>query len=537
MKYRDYRDQADGPGSFSDRTSLFPFFPRMLQSPFMGWFLAAFYAVTMLFIALQYHTVGDYNVETDFFWSYIPVAKSVLHGSFIIEGFRGPAYPVILACANVLFKDFFRAGVVISVLSAAGTLFFAFQLMRRLFRADIAFVGTFLIGVNRTFVQYSYSASTDMVFNCLLTASVYMLLRNEQRQWRDILISSALAAVAYLTRFNGVFILAAVPAILMLINPFHLDWKERLKTSGVFLGVFLCVIAPWGVYCLLEKGSFFFNLNYLNIAYEMFAKGRISWDQYWNVEMQKFHSLSQVIFADPGRFISTIGSNLYQHFVNDMELLVLWPLGLAMGFGVFVLWKEKATKHQLSLIVLSASFFAVLLLVFYGERFSMFLLLMYVALAVRGLAWRKFGVLKIGNRISLGTIASWLLIVWTCVQSYEFNRENINSGPQEIVLIADWYKKNYGKGNEDQFVVSRKPHIAYYLGMSMTAFPYVQNESELQQQVQASKASFFFFSSMEAYMRPQFQALLDPKNAPPWLTPLVYTVSPPAVLYKVNAVP
>ena len=35
-------------------------------------------------------------------------------------------------------------------------------------------------------------------------------------------------------------------------------------------------------------------------------------------------------------------------------------------------------------------------------------------------------------------------------------------------------------------------------------------------------------------MRPQFQFLLDPSRATPELKPLVYTLSPPAVLYRIE---
>jgi hypothetical protein len=60
-----------------------------------------------------------------------------------------------------------------------------------------------------------------------------------------------------------------------------------VKTSAIFLGAFLVFIAPWGINCLIQKGSFFYNRNYLNIAYEMFAKGKVGWDQYWYGESQR----------------------------------------------------------------------------------------------------------------------------------------------------------------------------------------------------------------------------------------------------------
>jgi 4-amino-4-deoxy-L-arabinose transferase-like glycosyltransferase len=495
--------------------------------------LAGIYAVLMLTLALLYHRVGDYNVETDFFWSYVPEAKSLLHGTFIIDGFRGPVYPLFLACAGGLLGDFFHAGIILSVLAAAGTLWLAYQILRTLFRPDIALIGTLLIAVNRTFLQYTYTASTDMVFNLLVTGSLYFLLRDTQRQWRNILLSALTAAGAYLTRYNGVFLLAAIPVIFLFVNPYGIDRKERFKTTGVFLAIFFGLISPWAVYTFVKTGSFFYNLNYLNIAYEMFAKGKMGWDQYWNVEWQKFHSLFQVIFSDPSRFLETVFTNLYSHFISDMELLLLWPLGIVSASGVYVFWKEKATRQQAALLVFGAAFFGILLLVFYGERFSMFLLLPYTALAVRACTWRSLSSWRFWNRVQIGALISWVLIVLTCAEAYDFNRMNINSGPQEIPLIADWFIKNQGKGTEDQIVVSRKPHIAYHLGMKWIPFPYVQSEEELRQQVLTSNGSYLFFSSMEAYMRPQFRALLDPQNAPRWLIPVTYTVSPPAVLYKV----
>jgi hypothetical protein len=522
------------PDSLSERTSLFPFFSSIIQKPSVGYLIAGIYAIILITIAFMYHIVGDYNVETDFFWSYVPEAKSILKGTFIIEGFRGPAYPFVLACASLIVRDFFRAGIILSTLAAAGTLIFAYHILRKLFRPDIALIGMVIIAANRTFIQCSYTAGTDMVFNFFVTGSLYFLLRNLQRQWRDVFIAAIMGACAYLTRYNGVFLFAAIPLIFLFVNPYEHNWQERFKTIAVFFLVFFGMISPWSVYCFIKTGSFFYNLNYLNIAYEMFAKGTVGWDQYWNVETQKYHSLLQVIFSDPGRFVAMIFNNLYSHFMSDLELLLLWPLGITSIAGIFVFWKEKTTKPQQAFLIFGASFFTVLLLVFYGERLSMFLLIIYVALAVRALTWRKLSTVRFWNRVQIGALISWFLVVWTFIQAYEFNRTNIDSGPQEIPLIADWFIKNYGRGTEEQQIVSRKPHIAYYLGMSMVAFPYVQSEEELRQQVKASKASYFFFSSIEAYMRPQFRTLLNPQSAPPWLIPITYTIYPPAVLYKIN---
>ncbi|MGB2867928.1 MAG: glycosyltransferase family 39 protein [Bacteroidota bacterium] len=519
------------------QTSLFPFFLQAAKEPRTGIGIAVAYALVMTVVALKYHLVGDYGVETDFFWSYVPEAKKVLRGTFVIEDFRGSGYPTILAGAFVLFRDYFRAGILLSVLAASGTLFLTFEILRRLFRADVAIVGTALVALNRTFIQYSYSAGTDMVFNFLVTATVYFLLKDEQKNPRNMIISGLLAGVAYLTRYNGVFVLLAVPVIVLLIDPYRLAWRDRMKSTAVFLGVFLLTITPWGIYCLIEKGSFFYNRNYLNIAYEMFAKGKVPWDQYWNVEVTKYASLGSVILADPGLFAATLAKNLYEHLIGDLGLLLGWQAGVLVFFGLLLSFREKPTRGQAAFYVYGGSFFLVLLLVFYGERFSLFLLPVYVTLTLKALTWQRLAGFRFWNRIHIGALACYVLILWSFSDAYSFNRENIGSGPKEIPVIAQWFISHGGDGEAGKTIICRKPHIAYYLNMEMASFPYVNTIDELREEVKRAGASYLFFGLMEAGMRPQFQQLLDPANAPAWLRPVTYTVAPPAVLYKVETSP
>ena len=496
--------------------------------------IATVYAVVIAILALKYHLVGDYGVETDFFWSYVPEAKKVLGGSFVIEDFRGPGYPTVLAGAFLLFRDYFRAGILLSVLAASGTLFFAFELLRRLFRADVAIVGTALVALNRTFIQYSYSAGTDMVFNAMVTATAYFLLKDEQRKPLNMIIAGVLAGIAYLTRYNGVFVVLAVPVIVLLVDRTNSSLKERVVSGGTFLAAFLMTIAPWGTFCLIEKGSFFYNRNYLNIAYEMFAKGRVPWDQYWNVEVTKYASLASVIMADPGLFLSTLVKNLYEHLVGDLGLLLGWQTGILVFFGALLFFREKPTKGQSAFYVYGGSFFLVLLLVFYGERFSLFLLPVYVSLALKALTWQRFAGFRFWGRIQVGALACYALILWSFSDAYSFNKANIDSGPKEIPVIAQWFKDHGGDVEAGKTIICRKPHIAYYLNMEMASFPYVNTIDSLRAEVKRAGGSYLFFGLMEAGMRPQFQQLLDPANAPAWLRPVTYTVAPPAVLYKVE---
>jgi hypothetical protein len=519
------------------QTSLFPFFSEAVSHAYTGLVIAALFFVTMFLISMKYHVVGDYGVETDFYWSYVPQAQHILGGKMPIEDFHGPGYPLVLACIALFTSDLFHAGVVLSSLAAAASLFLIYEILKKLFRADLALVGTLIVAVNTTFVQYSYTAGTDMVFMALVTASTFFFLRHEEMRWLNIVLSAVLAGLAYLTRYNGLFAAVAVPLAILAANPFQQPWKARAKTAGVYLGALLLTIAPWGIYCLIEKGSFFYNKNYLNIAYEMFAKGKITWDQYWSVDAQKFTSLTQVIFADPGLFISTVVRNMFDHAGSDLGALLGWQIGIFSLFGILDFVKEKPNARILSYFILALVFFAVLLLVFYGERFSMYLLPAYVILALKTLTWQGFARYRFWNRVQSGALIAGVLLVWTAMSSYNFNAANIDSGPREVVSIAQWFKSNCDDTGKGQTIIARKPHIAYYLDMKMELFPYVETYPQLLDQVRKVHASYLYFSLMEAGMRPQFRYLLDPAKAPRELRPLTYSAYPPAVLYKIELGP
>lgn len=500
--------------------------------PRLALWLAALYGAILLSAALTYHTVGDYGIETDFFWTFVPGAETFLRGSILIEEFRGPAYPALLAVASLLFGDFFRTGVILAVLASSVTVFFVHRLLMRFVAPEKALWGTLLIAVNPVFVQYSYSAGTDMMFFALVAASAWFLFGRE-RTAAVLAVSAFLAGMAYLTRYNGIFAAVAAPLALLLTNPDQEPLKHRsLKATG-YLAVFFLTILPWGLYCLSEKGAFFYNKNYLNIAYEMFAIGRLGWDEYWSRASLQYTSLGQVVLADPALFAATVAGNIVDHILNDMSTLLGWHTGVFTVAGIVLLYKQRVTRTAAGFLVYSLVFFAILLIVFYSERFSMFLLVAYTVLALYALSWEKLQSVKPGGRLSLPVLIVLVLIGWTFIRSYQFNRQNIDSGPKEVLVIAEWFKNNVPHQRED-ILITRKPHAAYYLGLRMEGFPYVQTMEELMNAARSLNARFLYFSLIEAAMRPQFQFLLDPRLAPPQLRPVVYTTSPPAVLYEID---
>lgn len=500
-------------------------------------YLAGFFFIAAAVISFSFHKVGDYGVETDFFWSYVPSAKEFLKGNIEIDPFRGPLYPIALGLFGFLLNDFFTAGILIGVLSGAFVVFFSFQIIKKIFNPIAAFFAVLILFTNQYFFQYCYSAGTDMFFNALALGSLFFFYKKESFSHLQLSLAALMGGLAYLTRYNGIFILSTI-AIILFINFNNESIKERLKQAGLFLFVFILTITPWGIFTLIKKGSFFYNHNYKNLAYELHAKGEIGWDQFWFQQSDNYTSLSDVIFQDFGLFVSKMIENLSDHFLKDMEILMGWHIGVFTIIGlVFFLINNPLrpfnTKEN-GFVIHNITFFLLLLLVFYSERFSLFLIPFYAVFAVYPLfSIKKFSTAKlIPKALSYGIAI--ILVVVTISSSYSFNAERINSGPVEVKQLSDWYNANVPENEKGKKLAARKPHPAYYMDMEFVLFPMSSSYEEFIAELKKSNVDYLFFSGIEASFRPQFRFLLDKNFSHPALTPVIYYNYPPAVLYKVN---
>ncbi len=326
-------------------------FESILNSNYTGLIIAGIYLVVVGLISFIFHKVGDYGIETDFFWGYVPSAKKFLSGEIPMDAFRGPLYPMVLGLFGFVLGDFFHAGILIAVISASVVVYVTYELLKKVFTPTISLFVTIILAVNPVFIQYSYSAGTDMFFNALAAATLFFFFKNRELNKKNIILAALFGGLSYLTRYNGIF-LSSFVVIILFVNYWKIGWSERIKSSIIFVAVFLVTISPWGIYSLNQKGSFFYNENYKNIAFEVYGKGKISWDDFWFKESSKITSLTEVIFKDTGLFLSTILNNVADHFINDMEKLLGWQLGVFVILGLILLilsnplknWKEESNR-------------------------------------------------------------------------------------------------------------------------------------------------------------------------------------------------
>jgi hypothetical protein len=206
---------------------------------------------------------GNYGVETDFYGYYAPHAKSIVENhKVLIDDFRGPLYPAVLAVFAVSGLSYFHAAIVLNLLC----LTFCFVGMLRLMSilrvgGDI---GLWLFALSPIVWVYAAQAGTDIFFMAMCVWAVVMAHEQKYMQF------GAIAAAAILTRTNGMFLLL-IPAFQMYVASTD---KKRIAMSFVLPAIAFML---WGSYTYSQNGHFFHNMNYLNTA----ALKYTNTEQFW----------------------------------------------------------------------------------------------------------------------------------------------------------------------------------------------------------------------------------------------------------------
>ena len=510
------------------------FLHRIPDYPFTPWFIAGLYLVVMAFLSFFFHTIGNYGVETDFYWKYLPSAQQIQHGKVPIDPVMGPIYPLVLAAFGFVIPDLFFAALLINVLSASATLFLTYKLLQSLFRSDLALVVTLMVSVNLAFVLFTYTVGTDMFFCFTLNVVAFQLLRTQQFHQRKIVLLGLSSALAYLTRYNGIFLFCAVLFSVVFMNVYSIPWKKRFLAATLFVAVFTLTILPWNLYTLQQKGDLFYNKNYTNIAYEMYAEGTMSWDEFWYGKHQiKIESFIDVFLYDPGRFTKKLMTNVGGHFLENVKNLTGWPLGILFIIGLISLFKTPPTRSQIAYYALNGFCFSVLLVVFYRTRFSLYLLPFFLTVAFQSFTFFLNRLTLFGKRITIVPTVVVILFFLSLLNAYGYNQNIISAGPKEILRVAEWFKVTIPEEDRGKRIMARKPHIAHYLNLDFSSIPMVESHSKLLAILYRRNIDYLYFSGIEAAYRPALKYLLYPGEEIPFLKPLFTLSYPPAVLYQV----
>jgi len=505
------------------------------------WGMVALFAVAVLAVAFGPHVVGDVFTETDFYGSYGPGARALLHGHLDPARYAvvGPLFEMLLAVIGIVVPDLFTAAELLAAVSMTVALACWGSLATRRMGAATGLLTVVFLATNAQFFRYGWSVTTDAPALALQAASLWALFGAANRTREDgskshapserrLAAAGLLAAAAFLTRYNSIVLL---PAGLVAVG---LGWtgaprEQRLRQALVFGGAFLLPVVPWLAWSISQAGPQQTKLQH-NIAYEVFARPKgIVWDIYARDYESQFPTLWSVISRDPVAVASRLAFNVFDHLRLDARVLTGWPLALVAAVGLVFAWRDRTMVAIRPVLLAMGLLFCTLVPVFHSERYSLAVLPMWAILAAYAFASPRFALPLAGVWWKLLLLPAVLLP--TLAYTRAFAARTLDQLPVEVLEAARQVKPYVKPGDK---VMARKSHFGWYAGLETAVLPLADTLSQWSDAAKRVHARWLYFSWPEAQMRPRFEWLLDTTSATPGLTVRAATRHWPAVVYEVG---
>ena len=477
----------------------------------MAIFVIVCFGLYWLYEALTQHRLGNYGVETDFYWKYGPAAAALKQGKVLIEHFdsKGWGYPLAVAAISFLGLDVFKAAQVLAVLSACAVLGWLFVLHRRALGSVLALLSILVLIGNATFLVNVYEVGTDMFFFALVAGSMALLLGWEGKSSARLIGSGLLAGWAFTTRYNGLFLWPGAVLALVLFAGGEEPPRARWIRAGLWSGAFLLAAAPWLLVNAAHTGNPITNDNYTNVGFSVYGEG--NWERFFYGE-RKVHSLADVVLLDPGRFAGAMVTNTFDHLKRDLTELLTAPWNLLAVLGLVVVAAERRGRFWGAYLALGLLYFLTLVPVFYGARFSLPMLSFYAALAVAPLAWNTLSryAWPIERRFPIRVVAFVLLwmpgaLAASAKLTDRANPEAIQAGPYEILGSVEYLEAHGGGAT----LMARKPHVAFLSGMKFAPIPQVDTPAALHREARRAGAGYVLISAAEMALRAGLRPLAE----------------------------
>lgn len=526
----------------------------------LPYFITLIFFLIMVYAARQ-HPYGTYTTETDFYQFYAPDAEALSSGQFPQNTYNGPGYPLTLAVVTKFTGDLFLSGKIISMLSATLVVLLTFLLFEKLFGYWVGIGAQVLVAVCTQFPAFAVTTTTDVFFLMLCLAAMWVFINDAIAvRWR-IIFAAALTGYAYVTRYNGLFLLATCLLGIVALNYFATTRRNRLRNSAIFIGIFFAVISPWLVANYRHHGSPFYNTNYLNIATEFYPElaNNSVFQEGTRGLSEKFHSLNEVLRYDPKRLLSHYPENLFEALTNSITLdLVDDWLGWFAVAGLVIAMLERRSKAVFLLLFSGVLYFLVVALTHWESRYYFYVMILYAGFAAYA-AIRPFQFLRerfvlakppaensgIGsdrggrgqrwllNLVTISASVILLGVIW--YNAFAVSKKTLttflSTHPTEIPAASEFIKS---AGPAHPRIVARKPHLAFFTRGEWIFFPMVKSVDELKVWLTENPVDYLAFGVRELQARPELKILQDKSQAPPWLVPVWSDEGRKFVLYKPN---
>lgn len=324
---------------------------------------AVLYAVALFIVHRLYFPIGDTGVESDFYGDMAVAARELWRGNFSVAyyPYKGPVYPFVLTFFFALIGDWYRSGVVLNIIFAAASVVFLFRLIRAIFNRPVAVFSVVSVSLVFEFFLVAHKASSDMLFFFLFVLVLERIV-TDRLSWFRLFGAAIASALAFLTRYSGVFLPVGVVGTLLAINPGDLTIRRRGLFAAVYVVVFLAVCAPWFIANYAETHTILSTRNLENIIEEFYG-GQ-------DVPEGGFFSVRDVFSHDPLYFITRYLVNIPGHFWKDINGTIGIEAGVLVLFGILRLFVFPPSRRQYSFLLFAFLYFLLLCFIFHLRRFS-----------------------------------------------------------------------------------------------------------------------------------------------------------------------
>lgn len=495
--------------------------------------LCLIYLVVVLYLGRPY-SIGGYN-NSDFYSRYAPDADRIAGGHFPEDTFGGPGYPVLLMAISGLTGDHFISGKWISAIAASLCGLVAFYLLRGLFGYWTAILALPIIFVSGRFSELSIDPGTDIPFLLLCLMVIFIFTRNQIGDWPKAALTGVIGGLAYLTRYNGVFLPATCLMGIVVLNSFEAPLLRRLKIAALHMLCFLATISPWLWLNYKHRGSPIYNTNYLNIATEFYGY-KFNQDGI-TLAANTFHSFGDVLMYNPKHFLFHYVINIAKTFQKTLSGgLVFEPIGILAIAAIPFVTINRCRKDVALFLLSAVIYFLLMCLNHWESRYYFYLMVCYVGLAchlvVSGADWSiRKGVLSQRTAQVIVLCIGLLLFSMSAISAVTGIQRLIREQPFEIFRASEYLKSVSAKGDR---IMARKPHLAYLSHREQVFFPTVKSINELHDALKKSPADYLIYDRVALEVRPELKMLAEPVNTISWLRPVYSDLPRSLVIYQVD---
>jgi 4-amino-4-deoxy-L-arabinose transferase-like glycosyltransferase len=477
-------------------------------------------AASGIALQLRCFPIGDLDLETDFYGDLVVAARHLLEGRLSVADFlyKGPLYATVLVPFHALAGDWYRGAVLLSTISGGLALALGYRLVLHLSGRRVAFLSTLATPLVVEFFLQFHRASADLLFLALCVASIASTLAPGASR-RRLALAGALAGLAFLTRYNGFFLVVGTLLALLVANPDRLERRRRVQAFAVYMLAFVLVCAPWFAVNGAQTGTILATRNAETVVAAFYGGPR--WQ---NDPVTRSHSMLALVAAHPAYFAAHYVRNVVDHLGRDLSTLLGWPLCLVPLAGLLGLALRRPTRRQIAFYLFAAAYVLCMGIVFYAPRFFLPLVLPYLAFGFSSLQIGDARTTPWGRRLAGWCRhpdrrrAGWFLLASSTaalavVQVHAVvtaERGVYARRPLDVLEAARALAA--GEARAGGRILARKGHLAYYAGLDFVPFTTgIESLEDLVREAQACGATFVAYGKVEYSLLPRmlFIAITD----------------------------